>query len=116
MAMVTWWLTTKTSSYSVSELWRREVEMGFLPHEGDHVLILTSEEEPDGSIGGYVKRRYWDFDGKAHLEFQEYVQDPPEDFKPNRIMTSWWTDRDGDLEEMLRASGWADYDEWTRTR
>jgi hypothetical protein len=116
MAKVTWWLTTKGSDYGHSELWVREVEMAFLPGEGETVHILGSEEEPEGSVAAHVKSRYWNFDGSAHLQFQDYVQDPPDDFRPNRIMTSWWTDRDGDLEVMLAVSGWVDYHEWRSTR
>jgi len=116
MAKVTWWLVTKHGYHGATELWRREVEMGFLPDEGDHVHITVTEEEPEGAVGAYVKDRYWNFDGSAHLQFKDHLIDPPDSFQPNRIHTAWWTDRDGDLEAMLRDSGWADYHEWTSTR
>ena len=116
MATVTWWLSTKGSDYRSLNLWVREVEMAFLPGEGDMVHILGSEEEPDGSVSDYVYRRYWDLTGAAHLQFMDHVIDPPDDFRPNRMTTSWWTDRDGDFEAMLADSGWVDYHEWTSTR
>jgi hypothetical protein len=112
MAEVTWWLPTQNNNYSSRNLWVRVVEMGFLPDDGDHVHITGSEEEPDGDVAAYVKGRYWNLDGSAHLQFQTYVIDPPDDFRPNRIMTSWWTDRDGDLEAALARSGWLTYEEW----
>lgn len=114
MAEVTWWLSTKSGGYSSLNLWVRTVEMAFLPEEGDTVHITVTEEEPDGAVAGHVKNRYWNFDGSAHLQFQDHVIDPPDDFQPLRNMTSWWTDRDGDFEAMLRTSGWTTYKEYLR--
>jgi hypothetical protein len=116
MAKVTWWLSTRHGYHGRTKLWVREVEMGFLPDEGDTVHILGSEEEPAGSVSGTVYRRHWDLTGAAHLQFQDHLIDPPDDFRPSRMMTSWWTDRDGDFEAMLPGSGWMDYHEWTSTR
>jgi hypothetical protein len=112
MAEVTWWLPTQNSNYSSRNLWVRSVEMGFLPDDGDHVHITTTPEDPQEGVAAYVKSRYWTLDGFAHLQFQTYVIDPPDDFRANRIQTSWWTDRDGDLEAALRWSGWYRYEEW----
>jgi len=55
MAKVTWWLVTKHGYHGATELWRREVEMGFLPDEGDHVHITVTEEEPEGALGFRVR-------------------------------------------------------------
>lgn len=112
MAEVTWWLPTKNGDYSSRNLWVRVVEMAFLPTLDDHVNLLCSEEEPEGSYASSARSRYWNHDGSAHLEFQEHVIDPPDNFRPNRIQTSWWTDRDGDLESYLRASGWITWEEY----
>ena len=112
MAEVTWWLTTKNGDYSSRNLWLRTVEMGFLPDPEDHVHIIGTEEEPNDGIAAYVKSRYWNLDGSAHLQFKDHVIDPPDDFRPNKIQTSWWTDRDGDLEKGLRRSGWITYEEY----
>lgn len=110
---VTWWLTVSEGDvFSSSVLLTRKVEMAHLPLEGDMVEYLASEEEPDGAISGYIRRRHWDVHGNAHITFQQVIVDPathmPE--MPFRTHTYWWTDRDGDPWEYINRSGWKRYE------
>lgn len=109
---VTLWLPVCWGgNHGRSELYVRKVHMDFLPQQGENVQYLASEEEPDGSVNGYVKSRYWSVSGDANVSFQRVIVDP-ESYMPDRPYptdTYWWTDRDGEFEPYLGRSGWKRY-------
>lgn len=123
MAEVIWWMQVGDGRDGHQghwahngELWKRKVEMAFLPTLEDTVFLLRSD--PDGGDGdtGYFdarpKRRYWNHDGTALLEFPHVIMcertTDPEGLTSHMIMRghySTWRE-DDDLISELRASGW----------
>jgi hypothetical protein len=83
-------------------LLRRRVTMAHLPGEGDAVEITS-----DGDVVGYVNRRWWDFEGRAFIEFRTILIDPADNNpKPGPTVTYWHTEHDGDPIEVFESSGW----------
>jgi hypothetical protein len=108
MSDLTLWLPTRNgTNWGGSTLYVKEMDTPFLPREGDMIHLVLSDGE--WGVTGYVKSTYWDGDGSVHATIQEHVIDPPEDFRPHRTQTTWWTDRDGALGPLLLASGWREY-------
>lgn len=98
-------------------VWTRRVEMAFLPdvrdpQAGDDLVhLLYNEEEGEDWMDETPKRRWWKHDGTVILEFRKVIIDPPEDITFPRALhlRQWNTDRDGDLYEHLRRSGWKEW-------
>lgn len=109
---VTLWLSVDwVGNHGKSELYVRTVHMDFLPHEGDTILYLLNEQDPNDGVAGYVKRRWWSNTGRANVELQRIVVDPASYMPqtPHRYDTYWWTSQDGDVEPYIERSGWKRY-------
>lgn len=114
MGTVTLWLTVaKKDQWGDRNLWCRKVEMAFAPGVGDRVGLLWNEEDQETFLHDEVFKRYWEHDGSLHLEFRKRVIDPEPGptMHQAQYLTSWYTERDGDLEARLRASGWKTWSE-----
>lgn len=97
---------------SMGSLYWRDVMMYFLPDVDEEIHLLWDAEENESGVTHPVKRRYWEHDGTAALELTRMIIDPNEvnqRFLGGGYETAWWTERDGDLDALLRASGWKEY-------
>lgn len=94
------------------------IDMGFLPDPGpDECVQLWPGEGPH--VGVY--RRYWNFDGTAHLELPEIWVDPVggaaaeiragwgASLGRGPRQMPWWTVADGDPLPDLMRCGWREY-------
>ena len=95
--------------HGMSYLLETNYEMDFLPNVGE--LIHPCKFDLDNGLTFEIHKRWWGETGKTTLEIARYVIDPPDDakFLP-RTWLAWWTERDGDLVELLLANGWWHYD------
>lgn len=93
---------------SESYLLETYFDMDFLPDIGDDIHVCKNA--PGSSLSFVVDRRYWNESGKSVLILPQQIIDPPED---GELMPptweAWWTDRDGDLIELLLENGWKHY-------
>lgn len=80
-------------------------DMDFLPEVGD--VVCVGESEPSGLVLE-VYRRQWNGQGKSVIVFKRLVIDPDNQLYPTTSWQAWWTDRDGDLIEILMKNGWQD--------
>lgn len=109
----------ETVSASPTDLWTREMTLGFLPAPAglfaravtpaDAIILCPSEDGPDEGDLWLVKRRYWRFDGTVVLELFGMQVDPSptagEAMRAARRL-SWYTRRNGDPDAVLEAAGW----------
>lgn len=112
--IVHWWLKTNTGDWHNGHiLWTRVLTMAFLPTVEDRCHILTSEEEPEGSVLHRVKSRWFDHNGTVNLEFVPFIIDPDENCEGQErwLHTSpWRTEQEGsNLIERLEQSMWRRY-------
>lgn len=96
----------------IRQLWTREVHWDFLPGTDPNVdrVVLS----PGGWSMTPVFRWFEVTTGMVKLEFARVWVDPLEHIEKrfavgsswSRRNTTWWTDRDGDLEAVLHDAGW----------
>lgn len=109
MSEVTLWLSVRATEWGASELFTRIIDADFAPRTGDSIMLLRTEEEPEGSASHEVKSHYWNFDGAYNVELRPFVLDTELTREYVRYWSAWWTDRDGDLKQLLLESGWKKY-------
>ncbi len=92
-------------------LFTRTIETPFLPPVGAEVFGW------DDGMMLYVRRVYWEHDGRVHAELAHLVLDPTESElswwreKPN-YGQAWWTQPEGTADELvakLTDAGWTLY-------
>jgi len=124
MGVVTLWLQVVPADRTTSGLWTKRLNMDFAPREGDRIHIVWQSPEGPTTLPGVgegewgcpldVKRPYFNGDGSYHLDLRGIKVDPNHEWVDQNFqaghrgyhMHPWFTDRDGDLEALLRASGW----------
>jgi hypothetical protein len=117
---------TDWPSKRVYTLWQREVQLEGVPQAGDMIEDLPTTDEPWGSVTMFVKRRYWRADGRLVVELQDIVYLPTAEFDADftkrshahhqaatddpghyyRCLPTTWRPSDGQLPDLLLASGW----------
>lgn len=106
MSQVNLWLVVRKAGWGSTTLFHRVMETDFAPRDGDTIMLLKSEEEPEGTMSHTVKNAYWDFNGTYNVEMRQFVLDTEVDRVQSGYWSVWWTDRDGDLVTKLKESGW----------
>lgn len=104
------WLVVKRSYHGEQWLFWRKLRLDHSPRPVDEMMILSSEEEPEGCVLHTVKSLYWDLEGRLNITMKPFVLDTELSEGAWKHETSWWTDVDGDLVARLRESGWTDDD------
>lgn len=104
-------------------LWHRSVPMAHLPGPDDEIHVLWSAESQEWFMPVGFKRRYWNGDGRVHLEHRSIIVNPDEEgerqisdqFKGGFRDYRWqaWRDADEGREIWgpLTAAGWVRYGE-----
>jgi hypothetical protein len=91
-----------------SDLYRRVIEMAFLPAIDDQVFIWPGQDEDDGDCRR-VTRRYFTNDGRACIELVGIMIDPPAGWSSARLAYPHFTRNDGgDPVALLLAAGWTE--------
>ena len=108
MANVTVHIPIREGYHGTSYLLETAYDMDFLPEPGDR--IHPCKNDADSGLSFSVKSRHWDEQGKSVLELPQQIIDPDESLGPlPRTWSAWWSDRDGNLVEILLANGWWHY-------
>jgi hypothetical protein len=108
MANVRVYIPISKGYHGESFLLETAYDMDFLPNEGDRVHVLRND--PESGLTFVVRSRWWDENGKAVLELPRQIIDPEDGGgQMPRLWQGWWSDRDGDLIEMLLANAWKHY-------
>lgn len=118
---------TDWPSVSAYTLWHRDVALEHAPDPGDTIMLLASDEEPEGAVLIDVCRRYWSINGTLNLKLREIVHLPNEEMDERiaqgvarhddhltyieRIPMPWRAtdDEHGTLDDRLEDCGWRRY-------
>lgn len=84
------------------QLWQKTLETDHLPGPDDSVEM---------GPGGWSERpcwRWWNLDGTVTIEMGTVWVDPAHTVS-GRGHHAWWSERDGDIAEVLRDGGWVQW-------
>jgi hypothetical protein len=84
-----------------SELWSREVQIEGTPEVTDDIMLLRSDDEPEGAVTHTIKRRYWDWAGVLNLELRGIVHLPNDKYEE-------------ELNGSIPACTWEGHTDWER--
>lgn len=96
-------------------LYSKTLETPFCPRQGDRLVLFSYPGEPvyEGPMG-IVHEVYWCADGSVWIDIEHFVVDPNEQmenqirasFRMSSPLHGWYSDRDGDLNNLLLTHGW----------
>jgi hypothetical protein len=116
---LTLWLAISRDTHNVhidcSLLLYKTLETGFIPSNGDNLILFAEGDNPSEGPSWQTKSRYMDANGDWNVELVKMIVDPNEDAlaQTDRSYTSaypWWSrSNEKPIEDILTENGWHEY-------